>query len=230
VFQFKRFIIHQDQCGMKVAIDSCIFGASVDVKSSEQILDIGTGTGLLSLMLAQKAEVKIDAIELDEAAYLQAKSNIEISPFYPNIKIHHTDIKDFNKKNYDLIIVNPPFFENDFISPITKKYKAKHQSDLTLLELAKIINQKLIQSGRAAILLPAKGMGKFEKYMADLGLQKTKSLLIRHRPGNGIIREVAEFKRSSSTKEIVEICIKEVDNVTYTKDFQQLMKDYYIIF
>jgi tRNA1Val (adenine37-N6)-methyltransferase len=230
VFKFKQFTIHQEKCGMKVAIDSCIFGASIDVKNGDKILDIGTGTGLLSLMLAQKADVQIDAVEIDQLAYYQAKSNISDSPFDANITIHHIDIKEFNGINYDLIIVNPPFFEKDLNSPNSQKNKAKHQSELTFEILAETISAKLSLKGRAAVLLPPTGMAKFVKLMSINGLYLSKMIQIKHQEIKAPIREIAEFSNINQPAFIKEFCIKGADNVTYTKEFQELMKEYYIIF
>jgi tRNA1Val (adenine37-N6)-methyltransferase len=230
VFKFKQFTIHQDQCGMKVAIDSCILGASVNVESGERILDIGTGTGLLSLMLAQKANVQIDAVEIDNSAYLQANSNISESPFKENISCHLMDIKNFSENNYDLIIVNPPFFENALNSPDVLRNKAKHQSDLTFETLAETISNKLSPAGRASILLPPHGMLKFIKLMEVKGLYVNKLTCIKHQYSKAHIREIAEFSRLNQAPLMKDFCIKEADNVTYTKEFQELMKEYYIIF
>ena len=123
-FQFKQFIIHQDRCAMKVTTDACLFGAWVaEEDKSEKIitknvLDIGTGTGLLSLMYAQKNSLaNIDAIEIDEDAYIQAKENVAASPFAERINIIHDDIKRFTfSKKYDCIISNPPFYEKEIRS------------------------------------------------------------------------------------------------------------------
>jgi tRNA1Val (adenine37-N6)-methyltransferase len=230
VFQFKQFTIHQDQCGMKIAIDSCIFGANVSIVSGSKVLDIGTGTGLLSLMIAQKNDVRIDAVEIDESAFLQAKSNIELSPFNSKLTIYKSDIKDFKEKDYDFIIINPPFFENNNNLMNAQKSKAKHQSDFNLHELAEIINGKLKTTGTLAILLPLDRMALFDTEMRSLGFHKSKSLVIKHQPDKPYIREVAEFNRETTPCKNAELCIKEADNVTYSNEFQQLMKDYYIIF
>ncbi len=215
---------------MKIAIDSCILGASVFIENRSKVLDIGTGTGLLSLMVAQKYDVEIDAVEIDQSAFLQAKSNIENSPFTSKIHICQADIKSYSKDNYDFIIINPPFFENNLNTMDAQKSKAKHQSDFTLPELAEIINSKLNTKGTTAILLPMDRMVIFEKAIGHLGFHKSKSLLIKHQLNKPVIREIAEFKRDKSQCIRTELCIKEPDNVTYSKEFQQLMKDYYIIF
>ena len=108
-FHFKQFSIEQDRCAMKVSLDACVFGALCETDKAEHILDIGTGTGLLSLMLAQRTHAHIDAVELDELAAQQAIQNVENSPFSKQIKVHPTNIKQFKgAKKYDLVVCNPP--------------------------------------------------------------------------------------------------------------------------
>ena len=155
-FQFKQFIIHQDRCAMKVTTDSCLFGAWVAaaVRSQDPIaigsgvrslLDIGAGTGLLSLMIAQKNNISIDAIEIDKDAFLQASENIAASPWSERIKISHADIKYFNPlpAKYDIIVSNPPFYENEWQSESLQRNTAHHSSELLLTDLLDIISASL---------------------------------------------------------------------------------------
>jgi tRNA1Val (adenine37-N6)-methyltransferase len=132
-FQFKEFKIEQEKCDMKVCTDSCLFGAWIADKIQKKIiepatiLDIGSGTGLLSLMTAQKSNAKIDAVEINKNAYLQTKENFKASKYKERLQAFNVDVKHWNdKKKYDLIISNPPFFENDLPSANQNKNFAKH--------------------------------------------------------------------------------------------------------
>ncbi|MEM8894752.1 MAG: methyltransferase [Bacteroidota bacterium] len=134
-FDFKQFRVDQGQSGMKVTTEGCILGAWARFNQPKRILDIGTGTGLLSLMLAQRYPTGIiDAVELDEKAAQQAKQNFRKSPWSSKLTAHHCCIKDFEAVNgrcYDLIICNPPFFKNDLKSTNSQKAKAIHNDNLS---------------------------------------------------------------------------------------------------
>ena len=158
-FQFKQFTIQQDKCAMKVCTDACVFGAFVaEYLASQKInncLDIGTGTGLLSLMLAQKNDMGMDTVEINTEAYLQAKENIENSIYKNKISIHNQNILEFdNNKKYDFIITNPPFYEGDLMSSQQNKNQAKHNESLTLPKLLQSIIRLLKDNGEFAVLLP----------------------------------------------------------------------------
>src|SRR5262245_58656662 len=139
-FQFKQFVIHQEHCAMKVTTDGCLFGAWVaaskagNAAAGKHVLDIGTGTGLLSLMYAQKhPHAQIDAIEIDEAAAQQAADNFAASPWQKRLQLIHSDIKDYRPSHpYDTIISNPPFYENQLSSGNAKKNMAHHSSSIGL--------------------------------------------------------------------------------------------------
>src|SRR5262249_33933395 len=129
-FQFKEFTVYQERCVMKVTTDACVFGAWVaqDVTDVQNVLDIGTGTGLLPLMLAQRhPSITIDAIEIDKESFEQAKENVAISPFAEHIQVINDDAKAFSSwKKYDLVISNPPFYEKELASSDHKKNIAHH--------------------------------------------------------------------------------------------------------
>ena len=147
---------------MKVTTDACLFGAWVadDMKriQPERILDIGTGTGLLALMAAQIcSDAVIDAVEIEGGAAAQATENFKASPWADRIRSHHTDIRNsIFKEQFDAIICNPPFYENELASPDTKRNMAHHAGGLLLQDLLPLIGQQLAADGKAYVLLPAR--------------------------------------------------------------------------
>jgi tRNA1Val (adenine37-N6)-methyltransferase len=169
MFQFKQFTIHQDQCAMKVSTDACILGAWVDVAQAENILDIGAGTGLLSLMMAQRSTACIDAVELDTPAFEQAKSNIAESNWGDRVEVFLGKIQDFSSdKKYDYIVSNPPFYQNHLKSEKVQKNQAHHTETLSFEELLDSVLRLRTTSGKFAVLLPA-----YEaKVLEDLAVSK----------------------------------------------------------
>ena len=233
-FQFKEFLIQQDKCAMKVTTDACLFGAYIaEIISNSKLkikncLDIGTGSGLLSLMLAQKTNLLFDIVEIDEASYLQTKENFKQSPWANRIKIFHEDILQFNPRNkYDCIISNPPFYENDLKSEHDSKNKAKHDTSLTLKQLLQIINDKLTEDGIFFILIPFHRTKYFEMESASFGFYLKEKILVKQTPKHDFFRSILFFSRGDTKIKTSEIIIKdEAEN--YTKEFIYLLKDYYL--
>jgi tRNA1Val (adenine37-N6)-methyltransferase len=234
-FQFKQFTIHQDHCAMKVTTDSCLFGAWAgnDVRSRKSedrsILDIGAGTGLLSLMLAQQINASITAIEIDKDAFEQASENIAASPWKDNINIIHTDIKDFvAKEQYDCIISNPPFYENEWQSGDAQKNIAHHSHQLLLDDLPDIIRNLLKPGGTFYLLLPYKRHTEIMKLFSQKNIFIVKKILIRQTEEHDYFRFIikAQFEAPGETF-TEEISIRDTKN-DYTKAFTTLLKDYYL--
>ncbi|HAA17064.1 MAG TPA: methyltransferase [Cytophagales bacterium] len=171
-FQFKQFTVHQGQCAMKVTTDACVFGALAEAIAPQRILDIGTGTGLLSLMLAQRYHAPIDAVELDEAAAQQASQNFRLSPWSSNLHLHQGAIQEFTPStSYDLIVTNPPFFGNQLPSQNPEKRNAWHQTTLGSRELAEAISRLLSKEGKGWVLLPPKEASTFQSHAQAVGLR-----------------------------------------------------------
>ena len=220
---------------MKVCTDACIFGAWIANKVAScrlpdvSCLDIGGGTGLLSLMLAQKNPyVIIDAVEIEENAFRQAKENFSNSPWNNRLRIYHTDIKNFiPEKKYDLIICNPPFFENDLKSDLRNKNIAKHDEGLNFKELITIIKKNIYADGYFAILLSYHRIEYLESLAEKNNLFLQEKLLIKQTPSHNFFRGVLFFGNIKTASTINELIIKnEEDN--YTEEFMQLMKEYYL--
>jgi len=231
-FQFKQFTVFHNHCAMKVTTDACLFGAWAAKKMSEKnwngkrLLDIGTGSGLLSLMIAQQNDLHIDAVEIDLLAAEQASGNFSASPFRNNLKIIHSDILHFSQECYDCIISNPPFYEAELSSPKQEKNIAHHSQQLKWKELLSIINQKLNYDGTFFLLLPFKRK-KIEILLAANQLFINEIITVRqtnqHLPFRCMI--MGSKKESTHSSNDLSICD---DKKQYTPVFIQLLKDYYL--
>lgn len=229
-FAFKQFTIHQDQTAMKVTTDACILGAYTDVKKAKNMLDIGTGTGLLSLMLSQRNNAIIDAIEIDESAYHQAIKNVGQSIFKDNIRVHNVSIQNFITNNsYDLIVSNPPFFQNHLKAETVARNNSLHTDTLSFEDLLGSVLRLLSQNGTFVVLLPAFESAIFDQLANLKELYPQKKLTIRHRKGSKILRIITTFGRLKQETIDEELIIKNPDE-SYTPDFQALLREYYLAF
>lgn len=231
-FQFKQFTIHQDQCAMKVCTDACILGAwfANKVPAWASVLDIGSGTGVLMLMLAQKHKGCITGIELELDAYHQLKDNIEKSPWRHLLKVFPGDVRSFCfPGKFDFIISNPPFYENDLPAANTSANLARHSKELKLSELLMTIDTHLTPSGSFGVLLPyhrAAWFGELAK--TAYGFTLREQLLVRQSPRHDFFRSILYFSRHKDNFiPTSELTIQGNDG-GYTEDFIELMKDYYL--
>lgn len=231
-FQFKQFIIHQDACSMKVTTDACLFGAWVAaaVKNDDtikQVLDIGSGTGLLSLMIAQQSAAIIDGVELQKKDYHQSLQNIAASFWQNRIHIFNADAITFRyDKKYDVIVSNPPFYENDLKSPVLNKNIAHHNSGLNLEFLLTIIKMQLNANGRFYLLLPAKRKVEFFTRCSTENLYINKCIAIHQTDKHPAFRIMIEGSEKETAIANHSIFIKEKDE--YSGKFIALLKDYYL--
>lgn len=233
-FQFKQFTVHQEHCAMKVCTDACLFGAFVATQiierqlKADNILDIGSGTGLLSLMMAQKTMASIDAIEIDPAAYQQAIINFDQSPWKNQLNIIHADALLFNsEKKYDFIISNPPFFEGDLKSGNHKKDAAKHDTTLTLEQVLTIISNHLSPGGFFAVLLPYHRVSFFIEKAGAANYFLNEQLLIQHTKAHPFFRGILFFSHNKTAVTTLELAIKN-EKGNYTPEFIGMLKDYYL--
>lgn len=233
-FRFKQFTLQQDRCALKVGTDACLFGAWVAEKIAawqlccDHVLDIGTGTGLLSLMLAQKTAAMIDAVELDRGAGKQAAENVAASAWKDRIRVVHADIRDWKGEDkYDLVVSNPPFYERSLASPVLTNNQAKHGDTLSLQQLLQAIAAHLSSTGYAAVLLPTGRMEYFIQIASILKLYPMAMLLVRHSAQHPLSRSCLLFGRSAG-QEVMreEMSIRSGDG--YTGRFTELLKDYYL--
>jgi tRNA1Val (adenine37-N6)-methyltransferase len=223
---------------MKVTTDACLFGAWIanEVKSEKEkvkrVLDIGTGTGLLSLMLAQEnACWSIDAIEIDNDAYEQARENVADSPFADQIDVKHDDVKKIRfSKKYDIIISNPPFYEKEIRSGSDNKNLAHHHTGLLLDELLSLIKMNLASSGIFYLLLSYKRNEEIKRALFAKDLSILKLVFVKQSIQHDYFRILLTGKLKGEND--VETVIDEIsiwnDKQQYTDEFTALLKDYYL--
>lgn len=229
-FQFKQFKVEQDKCAMKVCTDSCLFGAWVNIDEHVRtILDIGTGTGLLSLMMAQKHHAKITGIEIDENAYQQTVLNFKNSLWKDRLHAHLGDIKTFSfVQKFDFIVCNPPFYENEMESKQTKEKIAKHSLHLNLSDLILTVKDLLTENGKFAILLPYYRKEEFEELAQQHQYYPETIMLLKQTSAHNFFRYMALFsknKKQNIKQEEIEIKLK--DN-NYSDTAITLLKPYYL--
>lgn len=220
---------------MKVGTDACLLGAYISLKEKDftnddtNILDIGTGTGLLSLMIAQKVKGNIEAVEIDEKAYAQAQENFKSSTWRTRLAVHYADITQFAfTRKYDIIVSNPPFFDNSLKSSNYQKNLAKHTTSLSHIELSSIVSANLINNGKFYILLPFEEFKIFEKTALKDNLWLFEKLNIKQYATSDYLRTIGVFSNIADyTSTIGSLTIKD-DNEKYSKNFVQLLKDYYL--
>ncbi len=219
---------------MKVCTDSCLFGAWIADKTEQKIicpkniLDIGSGTGLLSLMIAQKTNAQIDAVEIDESSYQQAIENFRESSWSQQLQAFHADIKNWNSNlKYDLIISNPPFYENDLKANEKIKNIAKHNDGLTFVELLLAIKNNLAPDGNFAILLPYHRVEYFKNLAVENDFYLKEELLVKQTSRHSHFRGILFFSSKPNTLISNELIIKDGAG-NYTEKFKFLLKDYYL--
>ncbi len=168
-FHFKQFAVDQRDCAMKVTRDACLLGAWAAVSGCRHLLDIGTGTGLLALMCAQRSSAQIDALELDAAAAARARDNCRQSPWSARIQVHHQSLQQWleqlRRPRYDGIICNPPFFVDSLRCPDPQRNQARHTDTLDFATLSHCIDQLLTQDGHAWLLLPTDHLQQFMTHL-----------------------------------------------------------------
>lgn len=215
---------------MKVTTDACILGSWVPIPATGNFLDIGTGTGLLCLMLAQRSNGEIDAVEIDEESFQQAKENVRRSPWFQRVRVIHSDIRRFQtEKKYNFIICNPPFFEEHLKSPSLKKNIARHDAALNAMTLLNSAERLLIRpNGRLGVLFPFDQSGDFLSAAEKKELFLHQKLLIRDHRQKESTRCVMVFGYQPTSEIQTETLIIKDDSGNYTPQFVELLKDFYL--
>jgi tRNA1Val (adenine37-N6)-methyltransferase len=213
---------------MKVTTDACILGAWFAAKALrvKKILDIGGGTGLLMLMLAQQGYA-VDGIEIDPSAFEQMRENLLASPWAAVLNAYQGDVRNYSfREPYDFIITNPPFYEGDLPSPSLKINLARHSHELPLEDLVSTIDKNLSPAGTFGILLPVHRVSYLEQLAAGRKFFLKERLLVRQTPSHAVFRTALHFSREPVLPTQEELTIKD-EKGDYTAAFAELMKEYY---
>lgn len=234
-FQFKQFTIEQDRCAMKVGTDGVLLGALTSLENNPQtFLDIGAGTGLIALMLAQRSVAEqIDAIEIDEDAYEQCVENFENSPWADRLFCFHASLDEFAEEmegeKYDLIVSNPPFFipnEREVNLPENRK-KARFYDSLPFEDLVGYASQLLSENGELAVVIPFAEEVRFLGLAKQFGLFLHRITRVRGTASTPVKRSFLQFSFTEQKIQESELVL-EISRHNYTEEFKSLMKDFYL--
>ena len=231
-FTFKQFSVNQDRCAMKIGTDGVLLGAWTPlINNPFNVLDIGAGTGILSLMLAQRSNAEqIDAIEIDEDAYEQCVENFEASPWGDKLFCFHAGLDEFvdePEDEYDLIISNPPFYTDDYKSDNTSRDLARFEDALPFEELIEAAALLLSDNGIFSVIIPYKEEERFVSLCKELDLFPLKITRVKGTPISEIKRSLLAFCRMEQTPLIDELVI-EISRHNYTPEYIELTKEFYL--
>lgn len=229
-FHFKKFSVRHDRSGMKVGTDGALLGAWVDVRQATQILDIGTGTGLITLMLAQRApeSVTIDAVEIDDQAHADAQENIAASPWHDRINLHHSSIQRFHTTTrFDLIVTNPPYFQKSYKPPTAQRETARHTEHLTFAEILSTTEKLLTQAGKLNLVLPYTEGLQFINLAEHKGLYCSRKWIFRTRENKPVERFLLELGWGKKSMDEGEILLYS-SGEEWSPEYKELMQDFYL--
>ncbi len=233
-FVFKQFNIQQDKCAMKVGTDAVLLGAWIKTNGAQHILDIGTGTGVIAIMLAQKSNATIDAIDIEINACTQARENVRFCKWNKRIQVHHISAQDYARTNppkYDLIVSNPPYFIQSSKSAEEERTHARHNDLLPFQELIESVIALLSPKGRFCVILPNKEAGILRDMAENKGLQLSKLMRVRTKVNqDNEKRHLMQFEFQPASFSEESIVIEKDERHEYTEEYKELTRDYYINF
>jgi tRNA1Val (adenine37-N6)-methyltransferase len=232
-FRFKQFTIVQEKSAMKVGTDGVMLGAWAEATNAESILDVGTGTGLIALMLAQRSKTIITAVEIGKGSFSEAVYNFSQSPWAGRIQAVHSSFQDFyssSEGRFDLIVSNPPFFENASKAPETHRSNARHTDLLPYEDLITGSAGLLTDKGRLAVIIPAENSGRFILLAQSAGLFMSRLMKVRPKPGRSFHRFLIEFSKQNQPCIESELTIGNEGQNNFTEEYKSLTSDFYLAF
>jgi tRNA1Val (adenine37-N6)-methyltransferase len=231
-FSFKQFTVYQDKCAFKVGTDGVLLGASADVTGACKILDIGTGTGLIALMLAQKCEAEIIAIESDLDSFEQACTNVSLSKWQDRIKVVYSELQSYDPGavRFDLIVTNPPYFTDSLKNPDNRKAATRHNFTLNNEELLKGASRLMTEDGKLQVIMPYVEGNILIAEAQVYGLYCNSILKIKSLPTSDIRRLILTFsgKKQKATEKF--LTIEHGKRHEFTEEYKRLTRDFYLNF
>lgn len=231
-FRFQQFLVRHDRCAMKVGTDGVLLGAWAS--GGQRILDIGTGTGLIALMMAQRFEhALVDAVEIDAEACRQAEENMAASPFTGRIHVICDAVQHFAQESkrrqvYDAIVSNPPFFENALKNPDKGRLVARHSDTLPFADLFMAVKMLLADEGEFSVVIPTEYRGRLEEEALLQGFSVSRICAIKTTPRKPVRRYLLAFRRHPSASVEETVGILEVQPNVRSEWYDNLTKDFYI--
>jgi len=233
-FAFKQFTIRQDRCAMKVGTDAVLLGAWVKTYGVRHALDIGTGTGVIALMLAQKSGAEIDAIDIDAEAAEEAAFNVQQSPWKDRVHVYHQSLQEFqstSEQRYELIVSNPPYFVDSLPAGDAPRTAARHTVYLPYEELIQGAANLLAKDGKFCVILPAKEGVAFQELASQYGLHITRMTKVKTTPEKPEKRLLMQFSATPKAQVSESTLVIEQDGRhQYTEEYKELTKEYYLNF
>lgn len=231
-FQFKKFAIEQEDCAMKIGTDGVLLGAWCDVSKATKALDIGTGSGVIAVMLGQRCNAKIVGIEIEECAYLEAKTNMENADWSDRLSAKNAAIQDYAKltrEEYDLIVSNPPFFSGGTFSDNQDRNNVRHTVKLGHGDLLTAARKLLTKNGKFCVILPLIEGLRFQEVAKSYALYCTKITEVKSRPEGSVERLLMQFEKAAIEEPVKnEMSIYQQKGKAYSVEYIALTKDFYL--
>ena len=230
-FSFKQFTIHQGKTAFKVGTDGVLLGASADLTGVKRILDIGTGTGLIAIMLAQRCDAEIVAIEPDYESFIQCRENVSLCRWKDRIEVENIPLQDYiDNVGFDLIVTNPPYFSDSLKNSDPRKSASRHNDSLSNDELLKGASRLMAEGGRLQVIMPYAEGNIFIAEANEYGFFCNNILKIRPLPTSEIRRMVLTFSKQRLNPTEKFLTIEQGSRHEFTEDYKNLTKDFYLKF